>query len=150
MAIVRETPYGDCNFLVDLGTGSAEGPQGGFSEVVLPTASIDVIEYRAGNLKHSEAIKIPGRTRTSNVILRRGVNGDLSLYEWWNQVRNGAVDAKRTVTIQLFAEDRSGAVMTWKLVGAWPAKYVGPTLDGSGNDVAIETIELAFDRLEIE
>ena len=55
-----------------------------------------------------------------------------------------------TVAIMLQNEDRSGVVMTWRLLRAWPAKYTGPHLNGKGTDVAIETLELAFERLELE
>lgn len=149
MAVTRNEPYGNYNFVVDLGNGS-EGPQAGFSEVILPGAEIEVIEYRNGNAKESGAIKLPGRQRYDNLVLKRGVIGALNLYQWWNQVRNGDVSARRSVTIQLQNEDRSEVVMTWKLSRAWPAKYSGPRLQGKGNDVAIETLELAFERLDVE
>jgi phage tail-like protein len=150
MAVQRDHPYGNFNFLVDLGDGETTGPQAGFSEIVLPEAEIDVIEYRNGNEKESGVIKLPGRQRYDNVILKRGITGSLNLYQWWNQVRNGDVSARRTVTIQLQNEERGAVVMTWKLLRAWPAKYTGPHLLGKGNDVAIETLELAFERLELE
>ena len=61
MAVIRERPYSNYNFLVDLGTGETEGPQAGFSEVILPASTLDVIEYRSGNEKESGVRKIPGR-----------------------------------------------------------------------------------------
>lgn len=149
MAVFREQPYGNYNFLVDIGDG-AEGPQAGFGEVIFPDAEIEVIEYRAGNAKESGVIKLPGRAKYGNLVLKRGIIGALSLYQWWNQVRNGDIGARRTVTIHLQNEDRSEIVMTWRLHRAWPAKYAGPHLCGKGNEVAIETLELAFERLEIE
>jgi phage tail-like protein len=150
MAVVRNEPYGNFNFLVDLGDGENQGPLAGFSEVVLPEAEIEVIEYRTGNVKESGVSKLPGRVRYGNVVLKRGIIGALNFYQWWNDVRNGNVGARRTVTIQLLNEDRSEVVMTWKLARAWPAKYTGPHLKGKGNDVAIEELELAFERMEIE
>jgi phage tail-like protein len=150
MAVQRDHPYGNYNFLVDLGDGETDGPHGGFSEVILPEAEIEVIEYRNGNSKESGVIKLPGRQCYENVILKRGITGALNLYQWWNAVRNGDVSARRTVFIALQNEDRSGVVMTWKLLRAWPTKYTGPHLIGKGKDVAIETLELAFERLELE
>ena len=150
MAVLRDQPYGNYNFLVDLGDGNTEGPQAGFCEVHMPEAEVEIIEYRTGNARESGVTKLPGRARYGNVILKRGVIGSLNLYQWWNEVRNGNVNARRTVTIQLQNEDRTEIVMTWKLLRAWPAKYTGPSLNGKGNDVAIETLELAFERLEVE
>lgn len=150
MALARNEPYGNFNFLVDLGDGESEGPRAGFSEVILPAADIEVIEYRVGNAKESAAMKLPGRVKYGNLVLKRGIIGALSLYQWWNEVRNGNVAARRTVLIHLQNEDRSEIAMTWKLLRAWPAKYTGPRLGGKGNDVAIEELEIAFERLEVE
>lgn len=150
MAVLRDEPYGNYNFLVDIGDGNTEGPHAGFCEVILPEAEIEIIEYRTGNARDSTVTKLPGRQRYTNVILKRGVIGSLNLYQWWNQVRNGDTQAKRSVTVQLQNEDRTQIVLVWKLLRAWPAKYTGPHLCGKGNDVAIETLELAFERLEME
>ena len=148
MAIFRDLPYGDQHFRVDLGDG-AEGPAAGFSEVVLPDISIDVIEYRNGNDKESGTHKLPGLARYENVILRRGIIGSLNLYDWINQVRNGDANARRTVTITLLSEDLT-AVLTWKLLRAWPVKYSFGDLNAKGTDVAIEELVLAYERLEME
>jgi phage tail-like protein len=150
MAILRERPYGNYNFLVDLGTGDGVGIQAGFSEVVLPDAWVDVIEYRSGNERESGARKIPGRAHYGNVVLKRGAIGSLDLYAWWNNVRNGDVSALRTVSISLQTEDRTEIVLTWKFLRAWPVRYVFSGLDAQGKVTLVEILELAFERMEIE
>lgn len=150
MAIVRERPYGNYNFLVDLGTGDSAGIQAGFSDVVLPDAWVDVIEYRTGNERESGARKIPGRVHYGNVVLKRGAIGSLDLYTWWNNVRNGDVSAFRTVSISLQTEDRTEIVLTWKLLRAWPVRYAFSSLDAQGKVTLVEMLELAFERMEIE
>jgi phage tail-like protein len=149
MAVLRDRPYGNFNFLVDLGSG-ADGPEAGFSEVLMPEASVGVIEYRNGNDKESGVRKIPGRVHYGNVTLKRGVIGSLNLYQWFNQIRDGDTNGYRTVIIQLQNEDRTQVVMTWKLLRAWPARYKFSNLNGKGEDRAIEELELAYERLEIE
>jgi len=150
MAIVRERPYGNYNFLVDLGTGDSAGIQAGFSEVVLPDAWVDIIEYRTGNERESGVRKIPGRVHYGNVVLKRGAIGSLDLYTWWNNVRNGDVSAFRTVSISLQTEDRTEIVLTWKLLRAWPVRYAFSSLDAQGKVTLVEMLELAFERMEIE
>ena len=150
MAIFRDTPYGNCNFLVDLGIGDPHAVQAGFAEVLLPEASVDVIEYRNGNEKESGARKIPGRARYSNVVLKRGVIGSLDLYQWLDEVRDGDVGARRTVVIHLLNEDRSATVLTWKLVRAFPVSYTFSNLDARGQEPLLEMLELAYERLEME
>jgi len=150
MAVMRDRPYLNGNFKVDLGTGDADSVAGGFLEVVLPAAAIDAIEYRIGNEKTNEPRKLSGPIHYDNLVLRRGVIGSLDLYEWWNEVRNGSVTSQRTVVVTLLSEDQAQPVLTWKFLRARPAKYTGPVLNAGGNDVAIEEIELAFERMEIE
>lgn len=150
MAIFRERPYAEFNFLVDLGTGETGGPQAGFSEVSLPDASVDIFEYRNGNEKLNSARLIPGPVHYGTVTLKRGVIGALDLYQWFDQVRTGDAAAKRTVIIQLQNEDHTEVVLTWKLVGALPAKYTFSNLDAKSREVLVESLELAFEHLEID
>jgi phage tail-like protein len=150
MAILRDRPYGNYNFLVDVGTGDSASIQAGFSEVVLPEAWMDVLEYRTGNDRESGVRKIPGRVHYGNVVLKRGVIGSLDLYAWWNAVRNGDVSAFRTVTVSLQSEERTEIVLAWKFLRAWPVRYACSGLDAQGKTALVELLELAFERLEIE
>ena len=149
MAVLRDRPYGNFNYLVDLGTGNSDGAEAGFSEVQLPEAWIDVIEYRDGNDRENGVRKIPGRSHYGNIVLKRGAMGSLDLYSWWNDVRNGNITF-RTVTIHLQNEDRTSVVMTWKLHRAWPVRYGFSELNATGHETLIESLELAFERLEME
>jgi len=149
MAVLRARPYGNQRFLVDLGTGNTAAPEAAFCEVILPGISIDVIEYRTGSDKEHGVNKLPGLARYPDVTLRRGIIGSLDVYSWINEVRNGAPNARRTVTIQLLSEDGT-PVLTWKLLRAWPSKFSGPALDAKGTDVAMEELVLSYERLEME
>src|SRR5262245_47797523 len=125
MAVLRDRPYGNFNFLVDLGSGP-DGPEAGLCEVLMPEACIEVIEYRNGNDQESGVRKIPGRGHYGNVILKRGVMGSLNLYQWFSQIRDGDANGYRTVLIHLQNEDRSQVVMSWKLLRSWPTRYKSP------------------------
>ena len=150
MAVLRDRPYSNYNFLVDIGTGDPQSLQAGFSEVILPAATIEVIEYRAGNEKESAVRKIPGLTRYGNVVLKRGAIGSLDLYAWWNDTRNGNINSFRNVTIQLQNEEHTDIVLTWKFSRAWPTRYEFSPLNAQGKDTLIEILELAFERMEME
>jgi len=150
MAIARERPYVNGNFKVDLGTGDVDTVRGGFCEVLLPEACIDTIEYRAGNEKTNEARKLPGSVRYGNLVLRRGLIGELDLYQWWNQARNGDPAVHRNITVSLLTEDRTAVVWRWRFTNALPAKYSTSDLSAEGNEVVIEELELSFERLELD
>jgi phage tail-like protein len=150
VAVLRERPYAQFNFLVDLGTGQTDGPQAGFQECSGIEASVDVIEYRAGNEKENNVRKLTGLARYGNVTLKRGVIGALDLYQWFDQIRNGDVAGYRNVLIHLQNEDHTATVLTWKLMRARIVKHVSGPLNAKGTDVALEELTLAYERLEME
>lgn len=150
MATLRERPYNRFNFLVDLGDGNTEGPDAGFAEVSGLGMQLEVIEYRNGNARENEPMKITGLARVGDVTLRRGLIGSLKLYQWIDQIRNGDQGALRTVTLQLQNEDHTQVVQTWKLLRARIVKHVSGPFNAKGGDVAMEEMVLAYERLEIE
>jgi phage tail-like protein len=144
VAVVRDNPYSNVNFIVEVDGVAAAG----FSEVDLPEGRIDVIEYREGSDKTSDARKLPGRVGYSNVVLRRGVTGRTDLYDWWNLIREGALD-RRAVAIVLLDEARN-PVQRWHLVHAWPTRLAYSQLNALGDENVIETLELAYERFTME
>jgi phage tail-like protein len=150
MAVLRDRPYAQFNFLVDLGTGNTSGPEAGFQECSEIATSIDVIEYRNGNEKENSVRKITGLNKAADVTLKRGVIGSLNLYQWLNQIRNGDQAAFRTVVIQLLNEDHTAVVQEWKLLRARIVKYVSGPFNARASDVAMEELTLAYERLEVD
>jgi phage tail-like protein len=150
MATLRDRPYVQFNFLVNLGDGVTDGPQAGFQEISGIGMEVTVAEYRNGNEKENSVRKITGMNKSTDVTFKRGVIGSLNLYSWLNEIRNGNQGALRTVTVQLMAEDHSTAVMTWTLLRARIIKYTCGPLNAKGTDVAIEEMVLAYERLEME
>ncbi len=150
MATFRDRPYVQFNFLVDLGSGSTEGAEAGFQEVSGVGMEVTVSEYRNGNSRENSVMKITGLNKSTDVTLKRGVIGSLSLYNWLNQIRNGDQTALRTVTVQLQNEDHSAIVQTWKLLRARIVKHTSGPFNAKGTDVAMEELVLAYERLEME
>src|SRR6516165_7931007 len=116
MATLRDHPYANFNFLVDLGTGTTEGVQAGFQECSDIGMEVTVIEYRNGNEKENSVRKITGLNKATDVTLKRGVIGSLDLYSWLNDIRNGSQSAIRNVIVHLQNEDHTAIVQTWKLM----------------------------------
>ena len=144
MAVQRELPYANFNVVVEAGLGEDVG----FSEAELPSGELEVIEYREGSDRVSSTRKLPGRVAYPNVTLKRGVAGGLELYRWWDAVRDGAPE-RRDVTITLLDEQRQ-PVQRWRLRNAWPAKLAYGTLDARGNEVLIESLELAHEGFAVD
>jgi phage tail-like protein len=150
MAVQRDRPYAQFNFLVDLGTGNTDGPHAGFQECSEIGMSVDVVEYRNGNEKENSVRKLTGLARYPDVTLKRGIIGSLDLYKWLDDIRNGSQSAMRTVVVQLMNEDHSSVVQEWKLMRARIVKHVSGPFNARASDVAMEEITLAYERLELD
>jgi phage tail-like protein len=137
----RDDPYKAFNFLVEI-DGIARA---GFSEVSGLESETAVIEYRVGS-ESNTVRKLPGLTKHANIVLRRGITQDADLWNWRKTVEEGKVD-RRNGSIILLDDDRS-EVLRWNFFNGWISKWEGPALNASGNEVAIETVEIAHEGLE--
>jgi phage tail-like protein len=140
----RIDPYKNFRFVVDIDGNRA----GGFTRVSGLAAEAEMIEYRQGADGLTSTRKLPGRVEYSNVTLRRGLTADRFLWDWWKTIVTGSVQ-RRTVGIILLDDD-GNEVLRWFLNEAWIAKIEVSDLDAEGNEVAIESIELAHEGLELE
>jgi phage tail-like protein len=144
MAGARRDPFKNYSFLVEIDGISSSA----FKSVSGLAAEAEVIEYREGSDPISSSRKLPGRVRYPNVRLSRGLTTSRDLWDWWETVVNGTVE-RRNVAITLLDDSRT-PVLRWLLRDAWVAKFDAPELDASANEVAIETLELAHERLELD
>ncbi|GEN77687.1 phage tail protein [Chryseobacterium hagamense] len=125
------------------------GTKVGFQEVSGLNIETDVIEYRHGASPDFSKIKMPGMQKFSPVVLKRGIfRADNEFYAWFKTMQANTVE-RRSITISLLDENGEPAV-TWKVKNAFPVKLQSTDLKAEGNEVAIETLELAHEGLTIE
>ncbi|TRO58523.1 phage tail protein [Streptomyces sp. IB201691-2A2] len=143
-------PFGSFNFLVKLGdTGGEDQVAGGFSDFSGAGNEVKYSEYRNGNDPENHVRKIANTNTTDDVTLKRGIIGDLRLFEWIKATREGTHEP-RTVTVTLHDEGRR-PVCAWVLQRAQPKKWVGPTLTGKGGgEVAMEELQLVAERIDFQ
>ena len=137
------SPITNFQFTVNFG-----GETTTFQEVILPESEIEVIEYRDGSDVLSNVRKIPGRTKYTNLILKRGLIKSSELYDWFKQAKQGTLE-RRDITVNILNEEKE-PFATWKLKNCWPTKYSGSTLKAKGNEVVIETLEIATEDVDLE
>lgn len=142
----RKDPFANYNFIVEL-----DGEQiAGFKEVSGLDSKIEVIDYREGGEKFFPNRKLPGKVTYSNIVLKTGVTTDTKLYDWHKEWVQGASSAARKL-IRVVLQDRAGNEQrSWKIREAWPANYMGPTFNAEAHDVAIQTVELAHEGIDLE
>lgn len=121
----------------------------GFSEVSGLNVETQVIEYRDGSMPDYSTLKMPGMQKYGNITLKRGVGkGDNEFFAWWNSHQLNKVD-RRDLTISLLNETHE-PVVVWRVRNAWPVKTDGGSLKATGNEVSIETLELAHEGINVE
>jgi phage tail-like protein len=84
-----------------------------------------------------------------HLILKRGFAGSLDLYTWWNKARRGRAPKQKTLHIRLLAEDQRTVVAAWRFRAVRPVRLSYSPLRASEGGIVFETIELAFDRMEM-
>jgi phage tail-like protein len=138
----RNDPYSNFNFRVDIDGITVAG----FSECSGLVTESDHIEYRTGE-EDITARKLPGLRKYPNIVLKRGYTSATELWDWRKKVINGQTD-RRSGSITLLDEARKPA-LEWKFREGWPCKWEGPTLNAKNNEVAIETLEICHEGLEL-
>ena len=148
MPQVRTDPYPAFVFQVIVPgiSDDPNTPKAMFAEVNGLGLEIDVVEYRTGG---DFAIrKLPGLTKTTDVTLKRGIIGDLT---FWNWLQTGVQGKLVRADVQIvLLDEQLKPVLRWKLRRAWIRKYEGPALNAKSSDVAIESLTLTHEGLEIE
>lgn len=125
------------------------GTKVGFQEVSGLNVEAGLIEYRDGASPDFSKKKMPGLRVYSNLTLKRGTfKQDNEFFEWFQSIQLNTVE-RRPITISLLDENGEPAV-TWKVKNAFPLKMQSTDLKAEGNEVAIETLELAHEGLTVE
>jgi phage tail-like protein len=137
----RVDPYGNYNYTVEI-----DGiTRAAFHEVSGFDSSVDVIEHREGG-DNITPRKLPGMAKFANIVLKWGITDDRQLADWHADIVSGKPVVRKNGSIVL--RDRAGKEQVrWNFMQAWPTKWTGPSLTAEGNDVAIETLELAHEGL---
>jgi phage tail-like protein len=139
----RDDPFRSFNFLVEVdGVTTA-----GFSEVSGIMIETEPIEYRNGN-ENITVRKLPGIQKFGNITLKRGFTRDSALWEWRKTVLDGKTE-RHSGSITLLNEAREASIR-WNFREAWPSKLEGPSFNAANNEVAIETLELVVEAVEVE
>lgn len=137
----RKDPFRGFNFRVEM-----DGiTRAGFREASGLDSSQDPIDYREGN-QNLTVRKLPGLNKYSNISLKWGVTDDAELWDWRKKSIDGKVERKNGSIV--LCDETGAEKVRWNFVEGWPTKWTGPSFNATGNEVAIETLEIAHEGLE--
>lgn len=147
--VIRTNPYPAYNFLVTVNGISNDGQavSGSFTEVSGLGAELTVIEYRNGS-NDTTMKKSAGLQKYTNLVLKRGITGDLPFWNWILAGVEGAIQRADGSIVML--DENKAEVMRYNFKNGWPTKYTGPSFNASKTEIAMETLEIAHEGLVID
>ncbi len=120
-----------------------------FTECTLPALEVEVHEQPEGGLNNA-VHQIPGRIKGGKITLKRGLTSSSDLLAWYMKVAQGQIEAsQREVSIVMY-DSTAGEIMRWSFSQAFPSKWSGPSFSSGSNQVAIETLELSYQSVDVE
>ncbi|MFD4636437.1 phage tail protein [Lentzea sp. NPDC058436] len=120
-----------------------------FSELSGITSEVEVSEYMSSNRLGVSLAKQFGRTKPATVVLKRGVDQDMALWTWHQEVLAGQPTARRSCSLLLL--DMSGVIkQTYDLLNAWPSKLEIAGMKAGGSEAAIATVTLTCEQIDIK
>jgi phage tail-like protein len=117
----------------------------GFRECSGLDASTDPVDYREGQEKGNIARKLTGLNKHANIVLKRGVTDDHSLWDWRKKVIDGKTDRQHGSIV--LCDETGEEKVRWSFVEGWPTKWTGPSFNATSNEVAIESLEIVHEGL---
>ena len=146
MPVTTEDPHGNFRFSLEL----RDVVVAGFAECTGLQMETKVFEYKEGG-NNSTTLKFPEGTSFGNITLKRGVSSSNELLDWQLDVVTGefstnARSSDRRLAI-ILNDEKGDEVRRWNLIRPFPVKWVGPDLKAMGNEVAIETLEIAHEGI---
>lgn len=121
--------------------------QASFSEVAIGETTTDAVDYREGN-EPMHVRKLSGLTKYGNITLKKGVTDSLEIFNWHKEIVAGQIGSNRK-QVNIVVLDEAGSDKARFVVSeAWPTKYDPSDLNGKGNEVFIEVLELVNEGIE--
>lgn len=127
-----------------------------FSECSGLEMNMEVKTIKEGG-NNTEQVHLAGPLTYGQLTLKRGMTANFDLWDWFESVqtnRNLRVDGEvQMLSSQQGSNGRGmpGARtknVVFKLTGCLPVKLVAPSLNGKDGEVAIEEMQLVYERLE--
>jgi phage tail-like protein len=139
----RKDPFHGFNFRVEIDRSEVAG----FREASGLSFNADPVEYREGTDIPLHPRKLTGLRKFANISLRRGFTDNTELWDWYKNILNGVPD-RRNGSIILKDEEHTD-VLRWDFENGWICKWEGPSLNATMNDVAVESVDICVERVEL-
>lgn len=143
--VAREDPLVGFHFAVEI-QGAVSGY---FTECSGLGSEHEVIEHKVVNEKGVEVVlKIPGRLKWENIVLKRGITSSMDIWTWRKMVEDGKINESRKSGSVVMYDQSLAEVARWNFENAWPVKVTGPTPKSDGNEIGMEELTIAHEGIQ--
>jgi phage tail-like protein len=141
----REDPLSGFMFALDIG-GKISGY---FTEVSGLGSEHEVIESKVTGKGGKETVlKIPGRLKWGDIVCKRGITSSMEMWNWRKQVEDGKVGDARVNGSVIMYDSTGTEKARWNFFHGWPSKISGPTPKSDSNEIGVEELTIAHERIE--
>lgn len=140
-------PYASCCFVLEIDGIRAAG----FSDCSGLQMETKVFEYKEGG-NNKTTLRFPEHTSYGNVTLKRGIIASNELLRWQADVARGNFSDRPRDGINfaiIFLDEQGFELKRWNLIRAYPVKWMGPDLKASASEIAIESVEIAHEGIQV-
>jgi phage tail-like protein len=107
-----------------------------------------IVQHQVTKEGKATYVKVAGKLSWQNLVLKKGIDTDMSLWTWRNTIATQGVDGQRK-NGQIYVVDVTGKQLTtWKILNAWPCNYVVGAMIPDTNEMLLEEIHLAHEGIE--
>jgi phage tail-like protein len=140
----REDPLVGFHFGIDI-SGAVSGY---FTECSGLGSEQEVIEHKVTTESGQEIImKLPGRLKWDNIVLKRGITSSMDIWDWRKQVEDGEVESARRNGSVMMYDQHLNVVARWNFENAWPVKVSGPQPKADSNEIGVEELTIAHEYI---
>jgi phage tail-like protein len=139
----REDPLVGFHFKLDI-QGKVEGY---FTEVSGVGSETEVVEHKVVKEGVEVVMKIPGRLKWENIVLKRGITSNMDAWTWRKQVEEGDVAGARSDGMIIMYDQTLSPVAQWEFSNGWPVKITGPSIKSDGNEIGVEELTIAHEYI---
>jgi len=108
----------------------------------------EVIDHKVvDETGHEAVMKIPGRLKWENIVLKRGITDNMDIWDWRKKVEDGDVKGARSNGSIVMFDRNYNEVARWNFESAWPVKVSGPSVKSDSNEIGIEELSIAHEGL---
>ncbi len=118
-----------------------------FSELSGLSVNIETESVKEGG-QNEYIQKLPSHPQYANLVLKKAMNVDMVLIRWITKSISTFDFSPISITVSMLNKS-TDPLVSWMVSGAYPVKWEVSNLQADQSNLAIETLEMAYQKFQI-